>query len=222
MCLGRCSDTKEVSIIDRLIVQPPESVRRLYSHSAWRLGGEKTMYLTFDDGPIEEQTPWVLDMLDKHGAKATFFCVGENVDRHREIYHETLRRGHVVGNHTYNHVQLLKVGWKAYRENIEKCSIAGEGKMRFFRPPHGQMTPWRTGAIVGGGLERVVFWDVMPEDYDRRLKPEEVYWNVRENVREGSIVVLHDSIKSGERMRYTLERILEEYGEKGWKFESIG
>ncbi|MCQ2215904.1 MAG: polysaccharide deacetylase family protein [Bacteroidales bacterium] len=222
------------------VIQPYDIVRKPYRHSIWRLpvgfSAEESprLSLTFDDGPIPEQTPWVLDMLDKYGVKATFFCVGDNIRKYPDVFREVIARGHEVGNHTYHHVQLMKTTWKEYVEEIRLCKeealkACDEARMRLFRAPHGQMLPWRCKEIVEGTTERtkgleiekLVFWDVMPKDYDKRLTPQEVLRNVKDYVRDGSVIVIHDSVKSGERMRYALEGTLEWAMEKGWKVSPI-
>lgn len=191
------------------IIQPPTFVRRLFCKSLWRLPQNmrhKTIALTFDDGPVPEQTPWVLDLLDRYHVKATFFCVGDNVRKYPELYAEIVKRGHAVGNHTFNHLQLFRTPWSQYCSNIDLCNEVENGKAHLFRAPHGQITPWRAWQITHKfGFSKLVFWDVMPKDYDKRLTPEEVYCNVQRFVRDGSLIVFHDSIKAVERMRYALE-----------------
>lgn len=207
------------------IIQPPAFVRWIFPNSIWRLpqhNGEKTIALTFDDGPVPEQTPWVLDLLDKYGIKATFFCVGDNVRKYPEIFDEIVRRGHTVGNHTFNHLQLFKTPWKMYSDNIDLCNQVEKGLATYFRAPHGHITPWKAYNITHDkGFRNIVFWDVMPKDYDNRLKPDEVFANVRKYVRNGSIIVFHDSIKAGDRMRFALERTIEEYKAEGYCFVAL-
>ncbi|MBQ2321276.1 MAG: polysaccharide deacetylase family protein [Bacteroidales bacterium] len=207
------------------VVQPPQFVRWLFPHSFWRSADHKRkrVFITFDDGPVPEQTPWVLDTLDHYGAKATFFCVGDNVRKHHDIFEEIVRRGHAVGNHTFNHLPLFKAGWRTYAANVELCDAAEGGKARLFRAPHGHMTPWHAWRLTrSGGFDRIVFWDVMPKDYDNRLSGEKVLENVRRHVRPGSVIVFHDSIKAGERMRHALVGTLEMLKDEGYSFESIG
>ncbi len=207
------------------VIQPPTFLRRLFPHSFWRDKDHqaKRVYISFDDGPVPEQTPWVLDLLDKYGAKGTFFCVGDNVRKHHEIYEEVLRRGHKVGNHTYNHLPLFRVGWKTFSENIDKCDDVEGHKARLFRAPHGHITPWHAWRLTHRDrFDRIVFWDVMPKDYDNRLTKEEVLDNVRKYVRPGSVIVFHDSIKAGVRMRYALEGTLEMLTREGYEFPVIG
>lgn len=207
------------------IIQPPAFVRRLFFGSLWRLPQKhrhKTIALTFDDGPVPEQTPWVLNLLDQYGVKATFFCVGDNVRKHPEIFAEIVRRGHTIGNHTFNHLQLFKTPWNEYQNNIELCNQYEEGRAQYFRAPHGQITPWRAWQIIHKmGFQKLVFWDVMPKDYDNRLQPEEVFQNVQNFVRDGSLIVFHDSIKAGPRMRYALEQTLATYSAQGWHFVAL-
>lgn len=205
------------------IIQPPTFVRRLFANSLWRLDeGHKQIALTFDDGPVPEQTPWVLDLLDQYAIKATFFCVGDNVRKYPQLFDEIVKRGHSVGNHTFNHVQLFKNSWTDYANNIELCRKVQYDKARFFRAPHGQITPWRAKEITTGmGFDKIVFWDVMPKDYDSRLTPEQVYQNVRNYVRDGSLIVFHDSIKAGERMRFALQKTIEDYSKDGWTFVAL-
>lgn len=202
------------------IIQPPTFVRRLFANSLWRLPqGRRRVCLTFDDGPVPEQTPWVLELLKRHNIRATFFCVGENVTKHPELFARLKQNGHVVGNHTYNHLSLSKVGWKHYADNTGKCTAA-EGKADYFRPPHGMMLPWRAWQMKTM-FRKMVFWDVMPKDYDRRLTPQQVFDNVRRYVRDGSIIVFHDSIKAGDRMRFALEHTIEYLKENGYTFATV-
>lgn len=210
-------------MFERFIIQPPACVRWLFDNTIWRLphkGDVKQVALTFDDGPIPEQTPWVLDILERYGIHATFFCVGENVQRYPEIYADIIRRGHSVGNHTYNHVQLLKEGSKAYKQNEQRGLSVMGGGIRYFRPPHGQITPLMT-RYLSRHYKHIVLWDVMPKDYDKNLTPQEVFDNLRKYVRNGSVIVMHDSIKAGERMRYTLQKTIETLSAEGYKFVSL-
>ena len=206
-----------------MIIQPPAFVRWLFPKCLWRLhrnGKGKYVALTFDDGPIPEQTPWVLDLLDENHIHATFFCVGENVSRYPQIYTDIIRRGHSVGNHTYNHLQLFKEGGKAYLANEEKGRVAMSHDVSLFRPPHGQLTPPVTRTLHRK-YNKIVLWDVMPKDYDKSLTPDEVFDNVCRYVRNGSVIVFHDSIKAGERMRYALSQTIKHLKDNGYSFVSI-
>lgn len=212
------------------VVQVPDFIRCFFPGSLWRGDkSRKVVYLTFDDGPVPEQTPWVLDLLKSNEIKATFFCVGENVHKHPELFDRIVKDGHTVGNHTYNHLPYFRKGvsWQSYQDNISLCNSVECGKARFFRAPHGHVTPlltWRLthfGAVDGQPFKKVVFWDVMPKDYDCRLSPEQVFDNVKKFVRPGSIIVFHDSIKAGDRMRYALENTIAWLKAEGWAFEPL-
>lgn len=205
------------------VIQPPSVVRWMFPRSLWRDRDHKRkrVFLTFDDGPVPEQTPWVLDTLDKYGAKATFFCVGDNVRKHPEIFQDIVSRGHSVGNHTFNHLPLFKVGWAEFSANVDKCQAAEGWRAKLLRAPHGHMTPWHAWLLTRDRFRRVVFWDVMPKDYDKRLTPERVLNNVRRFVRPGSIIVFHDSIKAGDRMRHALAGTLEMLQAQGYEFARL-
>ncbi len=214
------------------VIQPPSFVRILFPGSLWRGDkGRKVVYLTFDDGPVPEQTPWVLDLLNEYGIKATFFCVGDNVRKHPELFNRVVSEGHTIGNHTFNHIPYFRRGISLadYCGNIAECDRVEDGKADFFRAPHGHVTPWLTHRLTtpnGGSLfshvfRNVVFWDVMPKDYDNRLTPEQVFANVKDFVRCGSIIVFHDSIKAGERMRFALENTIKWLSSEGWSFEKL-
>lgn len=205
------------------VIQPPSFVRWVFPRSLWRDRDHRRrrVFLTFDDGPVPEQTPWVLDLLDKYGAKATFFCVGDNVRKHPEIFQDIVARGHTVGNHTFNHLPLFKVGWNDFSANVDKCQAAEGWRAELLRAPHGHMTPWHAWRLTRSRFRRMVFWDVMPKDYDSRLTPEQVMENVRRFVRPGSIIVFHDSIKAGERMRHALSGTLETLKAQGYEFSKL-
>lgn len=203
------------------VIQPPGFVRNMFHGSLWRLPeGQKRVCLTFDDGPVPEQTPWVIDTLAKHGIRATFFCVGDNIRKHPQLFRQLAESPHVIGNHTFNHVKLLSVTWREYLRQAQQCSDIANGS-QYFRPPHGQMLPWRMSQLLNAGFRRIVFWDVMPKDYDRRLSPEAVFDNVRQYVRDGSIIVFHDSVKAGERMRYALVHTIDYLQDRGYTFCTI-
>ena len=202
-----------------LIEQPPKLYRLLFPGAYWRkpVEGKKTIYLTFDDGPIPEITPWVLDLLDKYDIKATFFCVGDNVRKHPDIYKMILDRGHRVGNHTFNHIQGIRSWSKRY---IENTRLASEYiKSDLFRPPHGHMR-----VIQYFFLRRrykIIMWDVVTRDYSKLMTPEQVLGNVKKYARDGSIIVFHDSLKAEGNMKYALPRSIEWLKEQGYTFELI-
>ncbi|GHT58935.1 polysaccharide deacetylase [Bacteroidia bacterium] len=201
-----------------LIERPPKIYRGFYSGSHWRFNtGEKAVYLTFDDGPIPEMTPWVLDLLDKYGIKATFFCVGDNVRKYPEIYQMVRDRGHNVGNHTFHHLQGWKVDKETYLKDIEEAAKLINSKL--FRPPHGHMGLPQFYTLKK--KYKVIMWDVITRDYSRLMTSDEVFEVVKKYTRNGSIIVFHDSLKSGDRMKESLPRSLDWLIEQGYSFRLI-
>ena len=201
-----------------LIERPPKIYRGLYRGSHWRFKtNEKVVYLTFDDGPIPEITPWVLDLLDKYDIKATFFCVGDNVRKHPDIYQMVQDRGHVVGNHTFHHLQGLKVEKKTYVKDVEDAAKLIRSKL--FRPPHGHMRLPQFYALRK--KYKIIMWDVVTRDYSRLMSADEVFEVVKKYTRNGSIIVFHDSLKSGNRMKESLPRSLDWLIKQGYSFRLI-
>ncbi|MEA4917656.1 polysaccharide deacetylase family protein [Proteiniphilum sp.] len=203
-----------------LIEQPPHLYRLLFPEALWQIkvAGQKTVYLTFDDGPIPEVTPWVLDLLDHHDIKATFFCVGDNVRKYPDLYHQLLGRGHLTGNHTFNHVQAWKNSTSFLLRNANKAAELIDSTL--FRPPHGHMRVPQNVALQQAGY-KVVMWDVVTRDYSRYTTPEQVLENVKKYVRDGSIIVFHDSLKAEKNMKYALPLAIEWLKEEGYTFELI-
>ena len=202
-----------------LIEQPPRIYRWLFPGALWRIpapkGQKKNVFLTFDDGPIPEMTPWILDVLDKYDIKATFFCVGENVSKHPELYDMILKRGHRVGNHTYNHIQGIRYWSENYIRNIAKASELIDGNL--FRPPHGHM---RVPQVVRlRKIFRIVMWDVVTRDYSPHMTAKGVFNIVKRYTRNGSIVVFHDSLKAKGRIEEALPKSIEWLMENGYQFK---
>lgn len=200
-------------------VQPPAALRALFPHTLWR--GErrdKTLYLTFDDGPVEKETNWVMELLGTYNIKATFFCVGENAHNNSGLLHELIKKGHSVGNHAYNHLPAWKCSREAYFNNIEKARPYIPGNL--FRPPHGQLYPWYMKALKQQ-FKHIVMWDVLSMDYDNRLSQQQVLNNVLQYTRNGSILLFHDSKKAWKRMHYALPASLDQLLEKGYRFEKL-
>lgn len=202
-----------------LIEQPPLLYRLLFPEALWRLKrhGEKVVYLTFDDGPVPEVTPWVLDVLDEHNIKATFFMVGDNVARHPELYDEVLRRGHSVGNHTMHHLQGMKESAYRYMHDISEANDLIKSSL--FRPPHGLLR-WKQARAIKDHYN-LVMYDLVTRDYSKKLNPEQVFANVKRYVRNGSIIVFHDSLKAERNMKATLPKAIEWIKARGYKFEKI-
>lgn len=176
---------------------------------------EKAVYLTFDDGPIPEATPFILDVLDRFNARATFFMVGENVEKYPHLFQEVKRRGHRIGNHTYNHISGFKHWSWHYLANAKKANELLQTDL--FRPPHGwiQIGQYKTLRHCG---YRVVMWDVVTRDYSRWLTAKDVFSNVRRYTRPGSIITFHDSLKSIEKLKSALPQALQWLTEQGYEF----
>lgn len=203
----------------------PKSIQRLFPRRLWEAEtDEKKIYLTFDDGPIPIVTPWVMDQLSEYNAKGTFFCIGENIERHPDLFKSLAAAGHTIGNHTFNHLK----GWKTHKyDYLENVRLAEHSMTRyvpdvfeskkFFRPPYGKMTSSQAKLIENDGYT-IVMWNLLSYDYDASLSGEQVFKNVQENLGKGSIVVLHDSLKAEKNLRYVLPLILREYSEEGYKF----
>ncbi len=204
-----------------LIERPPEWLRRFAGKALFRVApdkdGKKKVYLTFDDGPVPEVTPRLLDLLDSYGVKATFFMVGDNVRKHPGVYEEVKRRGHRIGNHTMHHLQGLRVSKDQYMRDVAEAD--GYIGSDLFRPPHG----WLKRSQKEGLSERykVVMYDLVTRDYSRRLNADEVFENVKKYSRPGSIIVFHDSLKSLPRLFDALPRSIEWLREQGYGFDTI-
>ncbi len=196
----------------------PRFIQRLYPERVWAFSRkEGAIYLTFDDGPIPEVTPWVLDELKKIGAKATFFCIGENVQKHPEIFRRIIAEGHSVGNHTFNHLNGWQTETSEYIENVLNCEEIFNSEFRIqnsellFRPPYGKITSKQAKILQKKGFE-IVMWDILSYDYDTTISPEKCLQNILKNIKPGSVVVFHDSLKAEKNLRYVLPKVLEFIG----------
>ena len=201
-----------------LIVKPPKIITSMMPHMTWGFYGElNKVFLTFDDGPTPEVTPWVLERLREFNAKATFFCLGRNVDHFNDIYQQVIAEGHSVGNHTYSHLKGFGSSNRNYYEDIELAhNFIGSD---LFRPPYGRIGPWQIREIVKN--YRIIMWNVLSIDYNKRLSGERVVKNVVDNVTSGSIVVFHDSAKAKKNLYYALPRVLEFLTTEGYEMKSI-
>ncbi|GBU07048.1 polysaccharide deacetylase [Bacteroidales bacterium] len=201
-----------------LIEQPPLLYRAFFPGAIWRIDSSaKNVFLTFDDGPIPHITPWVLDILDCYQIKATFFCVGDNVRKHPEIYQMILDRGHTVGNHTFSHVQGLPMSSKSYMDNVIKAEHYI--KSEYFRPPHGHLRFSQYFKLRK--RYKVIMWDVVTRDYSKRMTAQGVFNVVKKKTRNGSIIVFHDSLKAKERIKVALPLSIEWLLAQGYTFQSI-
>ncbi|MEG1684352.1 MAG: polysaccharide deacetylase family protein [Bacteroides sp.] len=200
------------------IEQPPRIARWLYPNALWRMNpNEKSVYLTFDDGPIPEITPWVLDVLDRFNVKATFFLVGDNVRKHPQEYKMILERGHRVGNHTFNHIRGFEYHTCNYLANTDKTNDLIHSDL--FRPPHGHMRFKQY--FVLSKKYKIVMWDLVTRDYSNKLNGTQVLAKVKHYVRNGSIITFHDSIRAEENMKYALPKAIEWMLAQGYTFKLL-
>jgi peptidoglycan/xylan/chitin deacetylase (PgdA/CDA1 family) len=200
------------------LTRTPRTVRSFFREVVWNVPGTcKDLYLTFDDGPIPEVTPWVLDTLAEHDAKATFFCIGANCAANPDILDRIRREGHAVGNHTYDHLPGRKTPLRTYLRNVIRCQeFTGT---RLFRPPYMSLT-LAQGRALRSRFE-VVLWDVLSGDFDADIDGVKCLENVLAAVRPGSIVLFHDSLGAEERVRYALPRTLEHFAKQGFRFRAL-
>lgn len=201
------------------LVKTPRLIQKLFPNFHWKVDRPegKTLYLTFDDGPIPAVTPWVLEQLRAYDAKATFFCVGNNVRRHPELLEQVLAEGHSVGNHTMHHLD----GWQ--NENIpyfhDVRHAAVKVKTSLFRPPYGRLKPSQAQFLQRH--YEIVMWDVLSGDFDPELTADDCFENVTRNAGTGSIVVFHDSLKAEDTLRGVLPRVLAHYADLGYTFAAL-
>ena len=201
------------------IEQMPDIIRLLYPSVLWRKDkNKKVIYLTFDDGPTEEITHWILKTLDEFNIKATFFCIGNNAEKHPEIIDEIRKNGHSVGIHGYEHRRGLYKEGDAYFSDIEKSKNII--KSNLFRPPHGNITPSQARKLKNLGYN-VVLWDVITRDYNPSLSEEKVLDIAKKYTRNGSIVVFHDSLKAEKNMKYAFPKAVKYWLENGYTFETL-
>lgn len=199
----------------KLLVRPPQLLRSFYRGSLWRMDKkEPVIYLTFDDGPIPELTPWILDVLKEYNVKATFFCVGDNITKNQAIFERILREGHQIGNHTYNHVKGWEMSKGKYLENIEKCQLLT--KTNLFRPPYGRIKKSQFMAL--NKEYKVVFWDVLSYDYDKMTSPKKCLYNSIRYTRNGSVIVFHDNVKAQKNLKFALPQYIEHFLKLNYKF----
>jgi len=224
----------------------PKLVQRMFPKRVWTFPKESNaVFLTFDDGPIPTITPWVIQELKKHKAKATFFCIGENIKKHHDIFKFLISEGHSIGNHTFNHLNGWKTKVSEYIKNVdlaeaeatkwnEKLKIknlsstappdgragSAKGEQSLFRPPYGKMTAKQSKILQERGY-KIIMWDILSADYNAAISEEKCLQNVLRSIAPGSIVVFHDSFKAEKNLRYALPRVLDFISKKGWKCERI-
>lgn len=211
------------------LVKTPKFVQRMFRNRTWAYSNSTDkVYLTFDDGPIPEVTPWVLSELKKYNAKATFFCIGANIENHPDIFKHILAEGHAVGNHTHHHVNGFKINNSDYVENVQQAnkilkqfsSPIHKSLRKLFRPPFGKLRSKQAKMLRKLGYT-IIMWEVLSADFDQKVTKEKCLNNVSKNIRPGSIVVFHDSLKAKEKLQYALPKVLNFIEEKGWKCDLI-
>lgn len=200
-------------------VKTPKLIQQFFASYLWRFSvSKKIVYLTFDDGPIPEVTDFVLTTLKNYNAKATFFCIGDNVRKHPTVFQNIINQGHAIGNHTFNHLKGWKTSTKNYIENVEKAEEYINSKL--FRPPYGKIKKLQAKALEKRGYT-IVMWDVISADFDQNISNEKCLINVIKNATNGSIIVFHDSIKAKERLEFALPKVLDYFSRKGFEFKAI-
>ena len=210
-------------------VKTPELVKRMFPNYIWNIPTtNKTIYLTFDDGPTPEITDWTLNVLKQYNAKATFFCIGNNIEKHPEIFQNILNDGHNIGNHTQNHIKGWNTKTSEYLIDIKEGQKAIQSEIKnnqslitnLFRPPYGQIRPKQGKALIKQGY-KIIMWDLLSFDWDKDVSKETCLENVISNTKKGSIIVFHDSVKASRNMKYTLPKVLEYFSKKDYTFKRI-
>jgi len=202
-------------------------IKWLFPSYVWAIANkENKVYLTFDDGPTPEITEWVLEQLKNFDAKATFFCIGNNIEKHPEIFEKVLAAGHVIGNHTFNHLKGWNTPFSIYLDNVKKCDdyltpyLAPVDCPKLFRPPYGKIKRKQANAILQLGY-KIIMWDVLSMDFDQSITSEQCLNNVLNNVTAGSIIVFHDSVKANKNLHYILPKTLAYLKEQQFVCSSI-
>jgi peptidoglycan/xylan/chitin deacetylase (PgdA/CDA1 family) len=201
----------------------------MFSNYVWDIpNNENSVYLTFDDGPTPEITQWTLLQLKKYNAKATFFCIGNNVEKHPEIFNSVIQQGHAIGNHTFDHLNGWKTETETYIKNAKQCEIRisnqqseiNNRKSKLFRPPYGKIKSKQAKKLMELGY-KIIMWDVLSADFDSSITRKKCLNNVISNVQSGSIIVFHDSVKGFKNLEYVLPKTLEFLKQNGYKCEAI-
>lgn len=195
-------------------------IKRIFPNYVWDIpDAENKVYLTFDDGPTPEITEWTLGQLKKYNVKATFFCIGNNVEKYPDIFQKIIQEGHTIGNHTFNHLKGWNTSNPEYIENVNKCAETigrlTTNNSRLFRPPYGKIKPSQSKKLRDLGF-KIIMWDVISYDFDKTITPEKCLENVLRNVESGSIIVFHDSVKAEQNLKYALPKTLDFLKEKGF------
>lgn len=215
------------AVFSMLFVKTPHIIKKLIPSVTWDIPTtEKVVYLTFDDGPTPEITEWVLAQLEVFNAKATFFCIGKNIEEHTDIFNKVVSAGHAIGNHTHNHLNAWKTSKENYLNNTLKAETTLLNKYpefaqkKLFRPPYGKFTPAIIKQLKSNG-NKVIGWDIISEDYDQKKTAEAVFNNVMNHITPGSIVVFHDSVKAFKNLEKVLPKVLQNLQQQGYRFKAI-
>jgi peptidoglycan/xylan/chitin deacetylase (PgdA/CDA1 family) len=206
---------------DRYLVKTPWWLKKLYPGCVWDMPvKEKTLYLSFDDGPHPTITPFVLQQLKEYNAKATFFCIGEHVTRYPEIFQQLTDEGHAVGNHTFHHINGWKTSVNDYSDDIVKADEYIHSNL--FRPPYGRMKRSQLKRLLDGeNKKKVIMWNILAGDWDMTVSPENCYQRIKNKIAAGDIIVLHDSEKAWDRMSFILPHLLQDFTRSGFSFDKI-
>ena len=227
-------------------VKTPKLIQNIFKDYTWSFtSSKKEIYLTFDDGPIPQITPWVLKTLAQFNAKATFFCVGDNIQKYPDIFKKIVEQGHSFGNHTFNHLSGWKTKTEVYVNNVEKAEkvtkmedgrqemegkrltninnqqpITNNQNLKLFRPPYGKITSAQAKALQKKGFQ-IIMWDVLSADFNPKISKEKCLDNIIKNTQNGSIIVFHDSEKAFKNLVYTLPEVLDYFTKKGFIFKAL-
>lgn len=212
-------------MFDPVFYKTPSLIKYLLPRATWnKKNSQNTIYLTFDDGPIPGLTEDILEILAKFNAKATFFCVGDNIRKNPEIFENTIKAGHSIGNHTQHHLKAWKTSENDYLNDLDTCSEFIQKYLsvpaKLFRPPYGQINPKLADKIAQKGYE-VIMWDVLSKDYNAKLNPETILSNTIKYTENGTIIVFHDNIKAENNVLTVLPKYLKHFSELGYQFEKL-
>jgi peptidoglycan-N-acetylglucosamine deacetylase len=206
-------------------IKTPRIIKRLFHNQVWDIpNNENKIYLTFDDGPTSEITEWVLEVLKENNIKATFFCIGNNIRQHPQIFEKVIQDGHSIGNHTFNHLLGWKTSTNDYLENIRLCeseiSKLKSVNYKLFRPPYGKIKPSQSERLRKSGY-KIIMWDVLSADFDKSISPEKCLENATKKVVSGSVIVFHDSLKASVNLKFALPKTIEILKQRGFVFDVI-
>jgi peptidoglycan/xylan/chitin deacetylase (PgdA/CDA1 family) len=203
------------------LVKTPWLLKQFYPSFLWNEDRDKRIiYLTFDDGPIPVVTPFVLKILKQYEAKATFFCIGDNIRKHPDIFEQVKAAGHAIGNHTFHHLKGWKTEYEIYIKDMQACQELTQSML--FRPPYGRIKKSQAKALqtLYPNL-KIIMWDVLSGDFDMSLEPGKCLKNVIKHTENGSIVVFHDSLKAFNRLEYVLPKAMEYWSKEGYSFSPL-